>query len=112
MKAFLQLKELLSTVPVLQGPNWEFPFYIHTNASDHAIGVVLDQKLDSIEHAIYYISKNLQGAKYNYTIIEKELLAVIYALNKFRHYVTGYQIFVHTNHSTIKYLMDKPEISG
>ena len=112
MKAFLQLKEVLLTTPVLQGPNWEFPFYIHTDASDHAIGVVLGQKLDSIEHAIYYISKNLQGAKYNYTIIEKEVLAVIYALNKFRHYVIGYQIFVHTNHSAINYLMNKSAISG
>ena len=89
-KAFLQLKEVLSTAPILQGPNWTLPFHIHTDALDHAIGVVLGQKMDSVEHAIYYISKNLQGAKYNYTVIEKELLAIIYDLNKFRHYVTGY----------------------
>ena len=87
-------------------------FYIHNDASYHAIGAILGQKLDSIEHAIYYIRKNLQRAKYNYTIIEKELLAVIYALNKFRHYVTGYQIFVFTDHSVIKYLMNKPAIFG
>ena len=87
------------------------PFYIHTDASNHAIGVILGQKLDSIKHAIYYISKNIQGAEYNYTITEKELLAIIYALNKFRHYVIGYQIFVYTDHSAIKYLMNKPAIS-
>ena len=68
--------------------------------------------MDSVEHAIYYISKNLQGAEYNYTVTEKELLAVIYTLNKFKHYVTGYQIFVHTDHSAIKYLMNKLAISG
>lgn len=112
MKAFLQLKEVLSTTPVLQGPNWEFPFYIHTDTSDHAIGAVLGQKLDSIEHVIYYINKNLQGAEYNYTIIEKEMFFVIYALNKFKHYVTRYQIFAHTEHFAIKYLMNKPKISG
>ncbi len=44
-------------------------------------------------------------------MIEKELLIVIYALNKFRHYIIGYQIFVHTDHSAIKYLMNKPAIS-
>ena len=110
-KAFLQLKEVLLTTPVLQGPNWELPFHIYIDASNHAIGALLGQKLDSIEHAIYYINKNLQGAEYNYTVIEKELLAIIYALNKFRNYVTGYQIFVHTDHSPIKYLMKKPAIS-
>ena len=88
------------------------PFYIHTDASDHAIGAILGQKLDSIEHAIYYMRKNIQGAKYNYTVIEKELLAVIYALNKFRHYVTGYHIFVHTDHFAIKYLKNKSAIFG
>ena len=88
------------------------PFHTHIDALDHAIGVVLGKKMDSMEHAIYYISKNLQGAKYNYTVIEKELLTVIYALNKFRHYVTGYQIFVHTDHFSIKYLMNKLAISG
>ena len=89
-KAFLQLKEVLSTTPILQGPNWTLPFHIHTNALDHAIGAVLGQKMDFVEHAIYYISKYLQGAEYNYTVTEKELLLVIYALNKFRHYVIGY----------------------
>ena len=45
-------------------------------------------------------------------MIEKELLVVVYALNKFRHYITGYPIFVHTNHAAIKYLMKKPTIIG
>ena len=52
MKAFLQLKEALLTVLVLQGPNWDFPFHIHTDALDHAIGAVLGQKLDLVELAI------------------------------------------------------------
>lgn len=73
---------------------------------------MLGQKVDSVEHAIYFISKNLQGTKFNYTVTEKELLAVIYALNKFRHYITRYEIYVHTDHSAIKYLINKPAISG
>jgi hypothetical protein len=59
-------------------------------------------------YAIYFFSKNLSPTEVNYTIIEKELLAVVHAINKFRHYITGYQAFVHTDHSTIKFLMNKP----
>lgn len=89
-KSFLQLKDLLTKAPVLQNPKWNLSFHIHADASDFGIGAVLNQKENSVEHAIYFISKNLQGPKLNYTITEKELLAVVYALNKFRHYVTGY----------------------
>ena len=61
---------------------------------------------------IYYISKSLHGPELNYTITKKELLVVVYALNKFRHYVIGYPIFVHTDHSAIRYLMKKPVVSS
>lgn len=43
---------------------------------------------------------------------EKELLVVVHSLNKFRHYITGYQTFVHTDHATIKYLMNKPDVNA
>ena len=42
---------------------------------------------------------------------EKELLVVVHSLNKFRHYITGYQTFVHTDHVAIKYLMNKPNVN-
>lgn len=99
-------------MPILRGPNWGLTFYIHTDALDYVISVVLGQKVDSIEHVIYFINKNLQGAESNYTVTEKEVLAVIYVLNKFKHYIIGYEIFFHTNHSAIKYLVNKTTISG
>jgi hypothetical protein len=102
------LKQKLSTTPVLRGPNWSLPFHICTNASDIALGVVLGQRENQIPYAIYFISKNLSPTEVNYTVIEKELLAVVHAINKFRHYITGYQAFVHTEHSSIKFLMKKP----
>ena len=102
----------MTTTPILRGPKWTFPFHIHTYASDYAIGVVLGQKSQHLENAIYYISKSLHGPELNYTVTEKELLAVVYALNKFRHYITRYPIFVYTNHATIKYLMKKPSITS
>ena len=65
-----------------------------------------------IPYAIYYTSKNLTPTELNYTMTENEFLAIIHAINKFRHYITGYETFVHTDHSTIIYLMNKPITNG
>lgn len=73
---------------------------------------MLGKKPSNLENTIYYISKSLHGPELNYKVTEKELLAIVYALNKFHHYVTGYPIFVHTDYSTIKYLMNKPAITS
>eukprot|EP00253_Pinus_taeda_P012294 PITA_12294 len=80
-------------------------------ASDTALGVVLGQK-DLVPYAIYYTSKNLTPIELNYIVTEKEFLAVVHAINKFRHYIKGYETFVHTDHSTIRYLMNKPVTNG
>jgi hypothetical protein len=105
---FKTLKPKVSTAPILRGPDWKLPFHISSDASDTAIGGVLGQEEDQLPYAIYFISKNMSPAELNYTVTEKEFLAVIYAINKFRHYITGYSTFVHTDHSAIKYLMNKP----
>lgn len=107
-KAFEDLKLKLSETPILRGPNWTLPFHISTDASNTTLGVVLGQKKEQLHHAIYFISKNLTPVELNYTVTEKEFLAVIFAINKFCHYITGYEVFFHTNHSAIRYLMNKP----
>jgi hypothetical protein len=106
-EAFNTLKHQLSTAPILRGPDWTLPFHISSDASDTAIGAVLGQEENHPPYTIYFISKNMTPAELNYTVTENEFLAVIYAINKFRHYITGYSTFVHTNHSAIKYLMNK-----
>jgi hypothetical protein len=72
----------LSTTPVLRGPNWSLPFHICTDASDTGLGVVLGQRENQMPYAIYFVSKNLSPAEVNYTVTEKELLAVVHAINK------------------------------
>eukprot|EP00253_Pinus_taeda_P011052 PITA_11052 len=109
--AFEALKTRISKAPILRGPNWKLPFHISTDASDTALGVVLGQK-DLVPYAIYYTNKNLTPTELNYTVTEKEFLAVVHAINKFRHYITGYGTFVHTDHSAIRYLMNKPVTNG
>ena len=51
-------------------------------------------------------------AELNYTVTEKEMLVVVHAVNKFRHYITGYEIFVHIDHSALQYLMNKSITNG
>jgi hypothetical protein len=110
--AFETLKDKLSVTPVLRGPNWTLPFHISTNSFDITIGGVLGQKEDQQSCAIYFVSKNLSPAKLNYTVTKKELLGVVHAINKFCHYITGYKLFVHTDHSAIRFLMNKPITNG
>lgn len=50
--------------------------------------------------------------KLNYTLTEKEMLAVVYAINKFKHYIIGYLMFIHTDHTTIRYPMNKSVVEG
>ena len=98
----------MSQASILRGPYLSVPFHISFDPLDIAIGVVLGQQEDSKPYAIYFISKNMSPSELNYTVTEKEFLVVIYAINKFWHYITGYPTFVHTDHITIRYLMNKP----
>jgi hypothetical protein len=106
--SFEILKQKLSTTPVLRGPNWSLPFHICTDALETALGEVLGQRENQMPYVIYFVCKNLSPAEVNYTVTEKEFLVVVHAITKFRHYITGYQDFVHTDHSTIKFLKNKP----
>lgn len=69
--------------------------------SDMAIGAVPRQKEDQKSYVIYYISKNLTPTELNYTVTEKEFLAVVHTPNKFHRYITGYHVFMHIDNSTI-----------
>ena len=87
--------------------DWTVPFEIMTDASDYALGAVLEQKKDKRLHVIYYASRTLNDAQMNYTTTEKELLAIVFALDKFRPYLLGYKVIVHSDHATLKYLLNK-----
>ncbi|XP_028201926.1 uncharacterized protein LOC114386124 [Glycine soja] len=73
------------------------------DASDYAVGVVLGQRKGRMFHTIYYASKVLNDAQINYATTEKELLAIIYALEKFRSYLVGSKIVIYTDHASIKW---------
>ena len=107
--AFTILKEKLISAPVVVTPDWSYPFELMCDASDFMIGAVLGQKREKIFQVIYYGSRTLNDAQLNYATTEKELLAIVFAFDKFRPYLIGNKVVVHTDHSAIKYLMTKKD---
>ena len=109
LHAFSVLKDKLVSAPIVVAPDWSFPFELMCDTSDFAIGAVLGQKQEKIFQVIYYASRTLNDAQLNYATTEKELLAIVFAFDKFRPYLIGNKVVVHTNHSAIKYLMTKKD---
>ncbi|KAM5550593.1 hypothetical protein ABKV19_027109, partial [Rosa sericea] len=101
-KAFNTLKELLTSAPIMLPPDWSLPFEIMCDASDYAIGAVLGQRKDKKPYAIYYASRTLNDAQLNYSTTEKELLAVVFALEKFRSYLLGTKVIIYSDHAALR----------
>lgn len=93
----------------MQPPDWSQPFKITCDASDYAISVVLGQQKDKSLHVTYYASKTLDVAQLNYATTEKELLAVVFTIDKFCSYLVGAKIIIYTDHATIRYLLRKKD---
>ena len=107
LNTFSLIKTKLVTAPIIIAPDWDLPFELMCDASDYAVGAVLGQRKNKFFHAIYYARKVLNENQVNYSTTEKELLAVIFALEKFRSYLIGSKVIVFTDHATLKYLLTK-----
>src|SRR3954466_11483485 len=107
--AFETIKKKLVSAPIVVAPDWSLPFEIMCDASDIAVGAVLGQRREKLLHVIYYASHVLNPAQINYATTEKELLAVVYAFDKFRQYLLGSRVIVYTDHAALKYLFAKQD---
>ena len=107
--AFHILKKALISAPIIQPPDWALPFEIVCDTSDYAIGVVLVPTRDKKHHAIAYASKTLIGAQLNYATTEKELLVVVFSIDKFRSYLVRAKVIVYTDLVALKYLLTKKD---
>ena len=104
-KAFSQIIEMLSKQPILAYPDFKQRFYLSTDASKVGVGAVLSQMdEEGRERPIYYASRSLNGAERNYSTIERELLAIVYAVEKFRYYLLGKEFTISTDHNPLTYL--------
>ncbi|KAJ9566198.1 hypothetical protein OSB04_002164 [Centaurea solstitialis] len=109
ISAFETLKRHLTNAPIIVPPDWDQPFEIMCDASDYAVGALLGQRKNNHFQPICYASRTLNDAQENYTTTEKELLAVVFAIEKFRSYLVLSKIIVYTDHSALKYLFAKPD---
>ncbi|KAM2867848.1 hypothetical protein COP2_023719 [Malus domestica] len=107
--SFNQLKELLTTAPIIVPPDWSLPFELMCDGSDYVLGAVLGQRKEKRPHVICYASRTLNDTQLNYSTTEKELLAVVFALDKFRSYLIGTKVIVFTDHVALKYLLTKKD---
>jgi hypothetical protein len=99
-ESFQKLKELITSHPVLKYPDFKKKFILTTDASYYAIGAVLSQE----EHPVAFASRTLNEHEINYSTIEKELLAIIWATKYFRPYLFGNKFTVRTDHQPLKWL--------
>nr|GFB45130.1 reverse transcriptase domain-containing protein [Tanacetum cinerariifolium] len=109
IQAFRTLKDKLTEAPILIAPNWDQPFEFMCDASDYAVGTALGQRIEKHFRSIHYASKTMNQAEANYTTTEKEMLAAVYAFEKFRSYLSMNKSIVYTDHSAFKYLFAKKD---
>ncbi|GJP31953.1 hypothetical protein CLOM_g16451, partial [Closterium sp. NIES-68] len=110
-EAVEQLKQALTSAPVLILPDPERNYVIEADASDQAVGAVLMQDQGNGLQPIAYLSKKLHGAELNYPIHDKEALAIIIAFKVWRSYLEGRRTTVYTDHCSLKYLKTQPNLS-
>jgi hypothetical protein len=96
------------TTPILFFPDWSKEFHVHVDASSIALGAVLvEPRAGDIDHLLAFSSRKLYTTEINYTTTQREDLAMVYALQKFRHYFLGGHFKMFTDHSGLKYLVNK-----
>ena len=105
--AFQSIKDLLTNRPILHSPDFKRPFKLATDASNLGAGAVLLQSdHNDVDHPISYFSRKFNSAQQNYSVVEKELLAIILALQFFSAYLppSGPVITIYTDHHPLKFL--------
>lgn len=103
-KAFAELKQLLTSAPVLAVPDFSLPFVIHSDASKLGLGAMISQKFPEGEKVIAYASRTISKAEAKWTVTELECLGIVWAVHQFRPYIEGTRFTVVTDHHSLKWL--------
>jgi len=111
-KAFISLKRVLISSPVLSFPIEEEEFILDTDASNHGLGAVLSQKQEGKEKVIAYFSRVLNKSERNYCVTRRELLAIVSSIKSFHHYLYGRKFLIRTDHVSLRWLMSFKELEG
>jgi hypothetical protein len=108
MEAFQRLKEFLTTAPILKVPNMDADFLVCTDASKEGLGGVLMQD----GRVISYISRKLRRHEENYATHDLELLAIVYALKVWRHYLVGRKFELKTDHCGLQHIFTQSDLNA
>lgn len=111
-RAFEALKDVLVSAPIMGYPDVHQPFTLVTDASAYGMGAVLSQIQDGAEKVIAYASKTLNAAQRNYTAGEREYLAIVWAVQLYRHYLIDKKTTVWTDHQVLQYLQNLRDANG
>lgn len=108
------LRDKLNTYPVLRPPDWDKPFHVYCDANNVAVSSVLYQSTGEKgkDQFIAYVSKQLTPAEWNYFTTERECLAMVFSVKKYCHCLVCNPVVFFVDHMTIKYLVNKAELSG
>ena len=102
--AFLKLKDILSSEPILKLPDLQKDFVLQTDASNLGIGACLFQEHDGKKHPVLYASKKLLDREQNYSVGEREALAIVWAVSKFHRFLYGRHFILESDHRPLQYL--------
>ncbi len=105
IKAFTSVRQLLQEAPALHLPRPDTPFVVGVDASLHGLGAALWQVVDGVRHYIVFASKSLSGAQRNYSANKRELLGVLFAFRRFRHYLQGRRFELQSDHQSLTWLL-------
>jgi hypothetical protein len=112
-QSFDTLKHKMVIAPILVFPDWSKEFHVHVDAYSIALEILLAQTGEGdIDHPLDFSSRKLSTTEVNYTTTEREGLDMVYVLQKFRHYLLGGHFKMFIDHSTLKYLVNKPMLGG
>ena len=104
---FMRFKEIMTTCPVLALPDFTKPFELQCDASGEGVGVVLMQD----KHPIAYESRKLRGPERSFSIYDKEMLAIMHALAKFRQYLVGSKFCIKTDHNSLRHFLGQRDLN-
>ena len=111
--AFVTLRDLLVTSPILVYPDFSKPFHLETDASALGLGAVLSQlQADGKLHPVAYASRTVSDAERSYSVTELETLAVVWSISHFHSYLYGHDVTVHTDHMAVKAVLGGSDLYG